>query len=62
MLIQCRKYLRQKHQSTETSHNIEANIADAANPSTPRKAVVNILSAEPMKNVKLFPESSLSAQ
>jgi hypothetical protein len=62
MLIQCRKYLRHKYRSAETSHNIEANVADATNPSTPERAVVNILAVEPMKRVKLFPESSLSVK
>jgi len=56
MLVQCRKYLRHKYQSAE------ANVADATNPSTPRKAVVNMPAVEPMKRVKLFPESSLSVE
>lgn len=59
ILIQCRKYLRHKYQSAETSHNIEANVADATNPSTPKKAVVNV---GLMKRVKLFPETSLSVK
>jgi hypothetical protein len=62
MLVQCRKYLHHKYQSAETSHSIEANVADATNPSTPRKSVVNMLAAEPLKRVKLFPECSLSVE
>jgi len=62
MLVQCQKYLRHKYQSAETSHSIQANVADATNPSTPRKAVVNMRAAEPMKRVELFPESSLSVE
>lgn len=62
MLVQCRKYLRHKHQSTETSHDIKADVADAANPSTPKRAVVNMPALEPIKRVKLFPESSLSVE
>jgi len=41
---------------------MEANVTNTTSPSTPRKAAVNILAAEPMKHVKLFPESSLSAE
>jgi hypothetical protein len=62
MLIQCRKYLRNKYQSAETSHSIDANVANATNPSTPEKAVDNMLASEPVKRVKLFPESSLSIE
>jgi hypothetical protein len=62
MLVQCRKYLRHKYQSAKTSQSIKANVTDATNPSTPRKAVVNMLAAEPMKRVRLFPESSLSVE
>jgi hypothetical protein len=62
MLVQCRKYLRHKYQSAETAYSIDANVANATNPSTPRKAVVNMPAAEPMKRVKLFPESSLSIE
>lgn len=59
ILIQCRKYLRYKYRSAETSHNIETNVTDATNPSTPERAVVNMLGVELMKRVKLFPASSL---
>ena len=62
MLVQCRRYLRHKYRSAETSHNIEASVADATNPSTPKRAVVNMLAVELMKRVKLFPESSLSVE
>ena len=62
MLVQCRKYLRHKHQSAETAYSINANVANATNPSTPRKAVVNMPAAEPIKRVKLFPEASLSIE
>ena len=55
MLIQCRKYLRDKYQSAETSNT---NV-----PSTPtKKAVENMLAAELLKHVKLFPEASLSVE
>jgi hypothetical protein len=57
MLVQCRKYLRNKYRSTETSH--EATIADTTNPST---SVVNKLAAEPTRRVRLFPEASLSIE
>ncbi len=59
MLIQCRKYLRNKYRSAKTPHNIEATIADATNPSTP---VVNKLAVEPTRRVRLFPEVSLSIE
>jgi hypothetical protein len=59
ILIQCRKYLRQKHQSAEASLNLQSNVAYAANPSTPKRAIV---AAEPTKPVKLFTESSLSIE
>jgi len=61
MLVQCRKYLHHKYQSAETACRIDANVANATNPSTPAKAV-DMPAAEPMKRVKLFPESSLSIQ
>jgi hypothetical protein len=59
MLIQCWKYLRNKFQPAET---IEVNVTDTTNPSTPERAVVNMPAMEPMKRVKLFPESSLSVE
>jgi len=62
MLVQCRKYLRNKYRSTETSDNIEATVADATNPLTPKRAVVNRPAVEPIKRVKLFPEASLSIE
>lgn len=62
MLIQCRKHLRNKYQSAETSHTSNANVANATNLSTPKKAVDNMLASEPVKRVKLFPESSLSIE
>jgi len=57
MLIQCRKYLRDKYQSAETSHSVNANI-----PSTPTRSVVNMPATEPMQHVMLFPEASLSVE
>jgi len=48
MLVQCRKYLRDKYRTAETS-----------SPSTP---VVKKLAAEPTKHVRLFPEASLSIE
>jgi len=62
MLVQRRKYLRRKYQSAETTYSIDVNDANATNPSTPRKAVVDMPAAEPMKRVKLFPESSMSIE
>jgi hypothetical protein len=62
MLVQCRKYLRHKYQSAETEYSIKANVANATNTSTPTKTVVNMPAAEPIKRVKLFPESSLSIE
>jgi hypothetical protein len=54
MLVQCRKYLRDKYQPTKT----EANF-----PSTPTKAVANIdIAAESMQHVMLFPEASMSVE
>ena len=48
MLVQCRKYLRDKYRTAETS-----------SPSTP---VVKKLATEPTKRVRLFPEASLSVE
>jgi hypothetical protein len=59
MLIQCWKHLRNKYKSAGAS---QSNVANVNNPSTPERAIVNILAAEPMKRVKLFPESSLSIE
>jgi hypothetical protein len=62
MLVQCRKYLRHKYLSAETSHNIKADVPDATNPLTPKRAVVNMLAVELIKRVKLFPEPFLSVK
>jgi hypothetical protein len=53
MLVQCRKYLRDKHESAETEVNV---------PSTPTRAVVNIVAAQSMQHVMLFPEAPLSVE
>jgi hypothetical protein len=63
LLIQCRIYLNTKHQSATTSHDVETNVTDATNPSTPKMAIPNIEPIkQPIKPVKLFPEFSLSIQ
>lgn len=50
MLIQCRKYLRDKYQSAEPNTSV---------PSPPPKAAAN---TQPLKHVKLFPEASISIE
>jgi hypothetical protein len=50
MLVQCRKYLRDKHRPAKTDANV---------PSTPTKAAVN---KESMRLVLLFPEAPLSVE
>ena len=53
MLVQCRKYLRDKYQSAETKANA---------PSTPTREVVNMVATEPMQHVMLFPEAPISVE
>jgi hypothetical protein len=61
ILIQCRKYLHNKHQPQKASHDPGATVTNTT-PSTPQKANVNTPFAEPAKRVSLFTETMMSVE